>query len=278
MKEKQRVTQGEIESRRQRALAVAEQCAELLKQRFGAKRVIPFGSVLGEGPWHEASDLDLAVEGLSSQALWDAERQLEALVPPWLKVDLVPLERVYPEVRASILGGRPMPENRYLALKARLEDELIGLERIVRGLDAALERAGAEPDEFATRALASYVDDFYKGCERICERVAVTLDGGPSASLRTGLPRGERWHQALLGQMGESGGGGRPPVFGGSLLLELDEYRRFRHRVRHIYGYELETQRVLALARGVKPVLARVRKALEVFGQWLEGQATNASG
>ncbi|HIC95913.1 TPA: nucleotidyltransferase domain-containing protein, partial [Candidatus Bipolaricaulota bacterium] len=69
-----------------------------------------------------------------------------------------------------------------------------------------------------------------------------------------------------------------PPVFGGSLLLELDEYRRFRHRVRHIYGYELEAQRVLALARGVKPVLARVQKALEAFGQWLEGQATSAPG
>jgi predicted nucleotidyltransferase len=263
------VTQEELESRRQKALDIAEECAELLKRRFGATRVLPFGSVLGEAPWHEASDLDLAVEGLSSEALWEAEKELEAIVPSWLEVNLVPLERAYPEVRARILRGRSMPENPYLALKARLEDELVGLERIARGLDQALERAGAEPDEFATRALASYVDDFYKGCERICERVAVTLDGG--------LPRGERWHQVLLGLMGEPGGGGRPPLFGGLLLLELDEYRRFRHRVRHIYGYELEAERVLALARGVKPVLARVRKALEVFGQWLESQATSVS-
>ena len=48
----------------------------------------------------------------------------------------------------------------------------------------------------------------------------------------------------LAGSDGRTGGG-RPPVFGGSLLLELDEYRRFRHRVRHIYGYELEATRVL---------------------------------
>jgi hypothetical protein len=54
----------------------------------------------------------------------------------------------------------------------------------------------------------------------------------------------------------------------------LDEYRRFRHRVRHIYGYELEAERVLALARGVKPVLARVRQALEVFSEWLEHKAS----
>ena len=89
-----------------------------------------------------------------------------------------------------------MPESPYLALNIRLDDELIGLERIAEGLEMALERAGEAPDEFAMRALASYVDDFYKGCERLCERVAVALDGG--------LPQGERWHQVLLGQMGEA--------------------------------------------------------------------------
>ncbi len=90
-----------------------------------------------------------------------------------------------------------------------------------------------------------------------------------------GIPQGERWHQVLLGQMGEPGGGGRPPVFGGVLLLDLDAYRRFRHRVRHLYGYELEAERVLYLARGVKPVLARVRTALETFGAWLESQMSD---
>lgn len=262
--EEERQVVQEIESRRQEALSVAERCARMLRERLGAQRVIPFGSLVNGGPWHEGSDLDLAVEGLSSAALWAAERQLETMVPPWLEVDLVPLERAYPEVLARILGGKPMPDNPYLALKARLEDELVGLERVARGLEAALARVGAEPDEFTTRALASYVDDFYKGCERICERVAVTLDGG--------MPQGEQWHRVLLGRMGEPGGGGRPPLFSGSLLLGLDEYRRFRHRVRHIYGYELEEERVLALAQGVKPILAQVQKAVEIFGKWLGSQ------
>jgi hypothetical protein len=131
-----------------------------------------------------------------------------------------------------------MPESPYLALKIRLDDELIGLARFAKGLEMTLERAGETPDEFAIRALASYVDDF-KECERLYERVAVALDGG--------LPQGERWHQALLGQMGEPGGHGRPPLFHGSLLVDLDEYRRFRPRVRHLYGYELEVERVLSL-------------------------------
>jgi predicted nucleotidyltransferase len=259
----------ELGGRHREALALAERCAQVLKSRFGAKRVVPFGSVVGEGPWHEESDLDLAVEGLSSKALWEAERELETMMPPWLEVDLVPLERVYPEVRAHILGGRSMPEDPYLALRVRLEDELRGLERVAQGLEVALERVGEKPDEFAIRALASYVDDFYKGCERVCERVAVVLDSS--------LPRGKRWHQVLLSRMGKPGGRERPPLFGGPLLLELDEYRRFRHRVRHIYGYELEAERVLTLARGVKSILAQVKAAVAAFNTWLEEQAKRSA-
>jgi predicted nucleotidyltransferase len=253
-----------LSSRRLEAWAVAERCARVLKDLFGAKQVIPFGSVVGQSPWHEGSDLDLAVEGLSSEALQEAEKELEAMVPLWLEVDLVPLERVYPEVRIHILGEKPMPDDLYLALKARLEDEGVSLERIARGVEAALDRVGEQPDEFAIRAVASYVEDFYKGCERICERVAVTLDSG--------LPQGERWHQELLGQMGEPGERGRPRLFEGSLLLELDEYRRFRHRIRHMYGYELEAEQVLTLARGVKSILERVEAAVGTFNAWLEEQ------
>ena len=54
------------------------------------------------------------------------------------------------------------------------------------------------------------------------------------------------------------------------LHLELDDYRRFRHRVRHLYGYELEGERVLGLARGVRGMAARVREAVGVLGEWLE--------
>jgi len=61
-------------------------------------------------------------------------------------------------------------------------------------------------------------------------------------------------------------------LFSASLLLDLDEYRRFRHRVRHIYGYELEAARVLTLARGVEPLVKRIQAAVTAFGKWLEEQ------
>jgi predicted nucleotidyltransferase len=256
-----------LESRRQEALAAVATCTQVLKSRYGARRVIPFGSVLEGEAWHERSDLDLAVEGLSPGALWQAEKDLEAMVPPWLELDLIPLEHAFPEVRSRILSERTRPESPYLALKIRLDDALLGLERITRGLKMALERAGRAPDEFAVRALACYVDDFSKGCERLCARVAIALDGG--------LPQGERWQQVLLGRMGESGGNGRPPLFRGSLLLELDEYRRFGHGMRHIYGHELEVERVLTLGRGAEPLLERVKTSVAAFSGWLEEQAAS---
>ncbi|MBI1878981.1 MAG: nucleotidyltransferase domain-containing protein [Chloroflexi bacterium] len=54
----------ELEQRRHQALQAAEACIALLKNRFGARRVILFGSLAGQGVWHNQSDIDLAVEGV----------------------------------------------------------------------------------------------------------------------------------------------------------------------------------------------------------------------
>jgi len=84
------------------------------------------------------------------------------------------------------------------------------------------------------------------------------------------LPRGENWHQELLKQVAESGGDNRPPLWSGSLVLELDEYRKFRHLARHLYNIEFKPERVLALARKVQPILARVKQEIALFNEWLD--------
>ena len=250
-----------LTQRHQEALSIAEQCAEVLQKQFGAKQVIPFGSLVGDSPWHEASDLDLAIEGLSNEACWEAEAALETIVPPWLSVHLVLLESTPAEIRKHILEGSSMAEDPRAALKSRLTTEIAAIEPITLGLAEALKRVGEEPDQFATRALASYVDDFYSGVERICERVAVTLDDD--------LPTGEQWHRTLLYQMGQPRDN-RPPLFSQNLLSDTDEYRRFRHRLRHIYGYELESARVVALAQKAIPLFEEIRGAVMAFCDWLE--------
>ena len=262
-----------LEERRRSALAVVRECTRVLKNDFHAERVILFGSLAGDGPWHYKSDIDLAVVGLSEGAWWEAYGKVEAIAqsagfanaPSGLKIDLVRLEEVAPEVRDRILQDTPMPDNKYLALKSRLENELTALERNYRELEKALEWAKTAPEAFATRTLVTYIDDFYRGCEQMGERIAVTIDGG--------LPQGENWHQELLSQVAAPGSNERPPLWSGSLLLELDEYRKFRHLVRHRYNDELKPERVLLLAREIQPVLTKVRRAVVVFCQWLENRA-----
>ena len=248
------------------ALEVAQRCTARLINDYGARRVIVCGSVINSNPWHRASDLDLAVEGLSAEVLEHAAEDLLNLLPKWLTLDLIPLERVAPEVRRRLLENPMVEVSLFVMLKIRLQDELAALQRVQHGLAAALTRIQGEPlDEFTARALATYVEDFYNGCERISERIAVTLDGG--------LPEGRDWHRTLLGQMADPGGYNRPAVFSGNLLLELDEFRRFRHRVRHLYGYELDPDRVFVLAQATETTFTNVQTAVERLNHWLEQQS-----
>jgi predicted nucleotidyltransferase len=255
--------------RKQVALAIAEQCRQVLTQEFGASDVILFGSLRGDGPWHNDSDLDLAVCGISKKALLLAHHRLEAVVPSWLPFDLVALERTDERVRDRILQLTPLPENMYLALKFRLKEELTAMEQTIDTLNALLSQAEAIPDIALIPAAAGYTEDFYAGCERLAERVAVVLDNG--------LPEGRNWHELLLQQMAKPGKQGRPPLWEPSLLQELDVYRSFCHRVRHLYSVELDRQRVLELAQQVPLMFGKIQKAIERFNEWLVQQAESRS-
>jgi predicted nucleotidyltransferase len=253
-----------LEQRRLVALETAHQCDRLLREQFSAAQVIVFGSLVEDSSWHWNSDLDLAVGGLS-QADWiQACDAVQAIAPPWLKVDLTRLEQTYPEVKARILQQKEMTENLYLSLKSRLEDELVALERTSVALQSALQQVRDVPEDFAIRTLASYLNDFYRRCERMSERVAVTLDGE--------LPQGQNWHQALLRQVADARGD-RLALWSGSLLLDLDEYRKFRHVVHHRYGDELQIEYVVALAELAPGVAEKVKQAIAAFGDWLSHQS-----
>ena len=254
-----------LEQRRQQALMVAKQCTQILKDNFGATEVILCGSLAGETPWHWHSDIDLAVKGMSKDAVWDAYAAIEDIVPHWLKVDIIPLEFAPSYLVDRILHKTPMPENKYLALKVRIEDELNSIEDTIQTINDLLKQKNSLPEVALIPALASYIADFYSGCERISERVAVYLDGG--------LPKNQDWHLELLKQVAEPGGNDRPPLWSGALLLELNEYRKFRHLTRHIYKIDLKPTQVIALGENVEPVFNKIKSAVAIFLQWLEGQA-----
>ena len=245
------------EPRRHEAGIIAEECVRVLKERFGARKVYLFGSVTGRTPWHERSDVDIAVEGLAPQDYMRALSALYKLFPPGLELDLISLEEAPPELAAHIRGEIEMPEDPIEAMKMCIGEELRSLERVAQGLQSFLGRAIEEPSEMEVRGTGSYVHDFYNGIERIFERIAVGLEGG--------LPVGESWHTLLLEHMEANRPGVRPAVIDHALEVRLLDYLRFRHRFRHTYGYRLEWDKLRPLAEGLSETLELFRQHLASF-------------
>src|SRR5215831_10565448 len=241
----------------QEALAFATRCAQVLRDRFKARRVIPFGSVVGHGTWHPGSDLDLAVEGIPPEQFFQAWAALRELLPPDLDVDLVDLEKAGESLRARILGEKTMSEDPLRALKELVEDELEALGHIVQAVQEGLGPLEETPSQFALNALASYLHQFYAGCERILERIAVTVDGG--------LSGGAFSHANLLAQMAHELPGLRPAVLHEALWLRLQDYLAFRHFFRHAYGYTLEWAKLRPLVTGMAATLTELQSQLTAF-------------
>lgn len=91
-----------LERRRLRAGEVARRAAALLKEKFGAQRVILFGSLTrGPGRFYAMSDIDLAVAGLDERSFYRALDELLQLDPDF-EFDLVELEFARPEIRTAV--------------------------------------------------------------------------------------------------------------------------------------------------------------------------------
>ena len=73
---------------------------ELLVQRYGATRVILFGS-LARGRFSPGSDIDLAVEGIEKARFFEALADVNSLSHAW--VDLKPLEALDPYFRKRVM-------------------------------------------------------------------------------------------------------------------------------------------------------------------------------
>lgn len=218
--------------RREQALKIAEACVRLLKERFGARQVILFGSLAGQGTWHERSDIDLAVEGVAPEEFLTAYSACREVLSPGLELDLIPIERAYPELKDRILGEVEMPDDPIAALKSLIEDELAALRRVVEETEELLAGKTQPPTRIELRAIAGILHEFYNGVERIFERIAVGMGEG--------FPQGSNWHTDLLAKMASAREGGRPAVIDEPLCARLKDYLDFRHFFRHAYGYTLE--------------------------------------
>jgi len=86
---------------RERLLRRVHEAAAVLKSRFGARRVILFGSLAHEAWFTPDSDVDIAVEGVAGRDYWEAWRVVEEIIKD-RPVDLIDIETVGESLRRAI--------------------------------------------------------------------------------------------------------------------------------------------------------------------------------
>lgn len=118
-------------------------------------------------------------------------------------------------------------------------------------------------DTILLRGKASIFHDFYCGAENIFRRIAPELNGG--------LPDGPAWHKRLLRNMSLQIPEVRPAVISAATLRLLDEFLDFRHKFRHIYGFDLDFQKLDNLERIYPEAHKKVTEDVDRFLSFLEG-------
>ncbi len=79
---KEQTNRDALELQRSQAMQVAKTAAEILRSEFGASRVVLFGSILSDPAdrsFHQDSDIDLAVWGISDRLYFKAVGKLQGL-------------------------------------------------------------------------------------------------------------------------------------------------------------------------------------------------------
>ncbi|MGA1262708.1 MAG: nucleotidyltransferase family protein [Prochlorothrix sp.] len=271
-----------VSQRRQQVWQVAQQAAQWLHDRYNVEAVRVFGSLLSDR-FHGASDLDLGVWGLAPDRYWEAVGYLQGMgAIAQVAIDLVPAETATPALAAALAQGQLLsprvtptalpalsplsfdaPMNTHPVLKAKIDQELSNLVKIIDITQEQAQKAQRTGDSDYYRAAALSLHNFYVGVERILEEIAKAIDGS--------LPQGANSHQALLEQMALNLPQLRPPVLRPETLAQLQPYRGFRHVLVHRYGFELEDDRIQALIDRLSPCWADFQRDIQGFLGTLEG-------
>jgi hypothetical protein len=151
-------------------------------------------------------------------------------------------------------------------LATDLTIELGYLTRLEEGIQQARIEIQRDPERAGLfyESLALKLHNFYTGCERIFQLLASELNGA--------LPSGYDWHKRLLNRM-RIAHEGYPALLTPETTRLLEEYLAFRHVVRNLYGFELDSLRVQTLAANYSAVWGQVKSQITDFINWLRALA-----
>jgi hypothetical protein len=113
-----------------------------------------------------------------------------------------------------------------------------------------------EPDFIELQAAAMILHSFYNGIENI---LVLIFKGNNEA-----LPGGSKWHMDLL-EAAFSKTTNRKAIFNNDLQPSLEEYMKFRHFVRHTYGFQLQWDKMIDLVNNLSDMWNKIKEDLNVF-------------
>ena len=119
-----------------------------------------------------------------------------------------------------------------------------------------------EPDYVEKNGVAMILHSFYNGIENI---VLMILK-----NYKEKLPNGYNWHIELLEKTSVQCGE-RNIIFNSELKCQLEEYRKFRHLVRHIYNYKLNWTMMEGIMNNINTIWGKIKENLNKFFEIEEG-------
>ena len=112
------------------------------------------------------------------------------------------------------------------------------------------------PDFIEISAAAMVLQSFYSGIENILTLIFKHYDGQ--------LPNSNKWHMEILEKAFISDKN-RKNIFSSGSQIKLEEYLKFRHFVRHAYGFQLEWERMEDLINGINILWETIKKDINNF-------------
>ena len=113
-----------------------------------------------------------------------------------------------------------------------------------------------KPDFIELSAAAMVLHSFYNGIENI---IVMILKGYGEV-----LPIGYNWHMELLEKTCIQCVN-RKIIFNSELKSQLEEYRKFRHLVRHIYNYKLNWTMMEGIMNNINTIWEKIKENLNKF-------------
>lgn len=150
----------------------------------------------------------------------------------------------------------------YRELSDRIRGTMSDLDRVIERTLRAWPRAKepSEAQDVYLDSVALNLHSFYSGLERLFELIARRLDHS--------FPSSEVWHRDLLLQMGREVEGIRPAVISTQIIVQLDEFRRFRHLIRNVYTINLLPNRMSKLILELPDLWSQLRSELTAFAEF----------